>query len=122
MSTLEELEAAVNAVRSTGWRITQEETGEWVAWFDPDWQVDDVRVVLTLDDEPSLNEVAAIKALQLVLEHAPALVKIARAAAEVCGERFGPATDLQGRKPGAPSGTSSLRAALAALDTKEQPS
>ncbi len=116
MSTLEELEAAVNAVRSTGWRITQEETGEWVAWFDPDWDALDVRVLLTLGDEPSANEVAAIKALQLMMAHAPALVRVARAAAEVCGERFGPTTDLQGHMPGTPNKIGKLRAALAALD------
>lgn len=82
MSTLDELESAVNAVRRCDWRITQEETGEWIAWFDPDWQALDVRVFLTLDGEPSPNEVAAVAALQMVMAHAPALVEVACAAAE----------------------------------------
>lgn len=62
-------------------------------------------------DEPLFADViaAAVNAL-------PALLAVARAAAAVCGETFGPTTDLRGRVAGGPDRMAARRAALAALD------
>lgn len=85
MSKLDEIEAAVAACDRLDWRIYWcEETEQWEAWFHPEWDADPnavVRVVLA-DDLPSKNEFACMAALQHMLANAPALLRVARAAAE----------------------------------------
>jgi hypothetical protein len=76
---LDQLEQAIAAVDRLDWRFVQDADGYWYAYFHPDWQADPVRVVLA-DEEPSKNEIAAIAALQLMMEHAPKLVQVAKAA------------------------------------------
>jgi len=78
---LVDLERAMAAVDRLDWRIAFDETGIWEAWFHPNWEADPRRVAIYLaDDKPSANEVAAIAALKLIVEHAPTLIRLARAA------------------------------------------
>lgn len=82
---LARLEKAVASVDRLDWRIAREPMGGgWCAWFHPDWQANPVRVWLCEDEDdgPSENEIAAVAALQEVVEHAPALIRLARCVAE----------------------------------------
>jgi len=83
--TIKELEQAVAAVDRLDWRIAFDGvSGYWEAWFHPDWEADPRKVAVYLSDsEPSANEQAAMKALQLALEKLPALTRVAREAMKV---------------------------------------
>lgn len=72
--TMEEMEAQIAAIHPTPWRAQFDDDGDLVIWFHADLNRDPRRIVVSLDEQPSENELAAAALLVHCREYVTELI------------------------------------------------